>query len=338
MRIFVGGLPRTATKDEVVRLFRQFGADDDAVVLPRDRRTRRRKGIAYVEIADSDAARAAIALFAGFTIEGKPLTVCAADERPPKRGRRKLAVVLALCATGLGIPAGARADETSTRIGLTLNPIIGGLHESYDDLVHVRPVPIPLIEVRHVHGPVELDLEGLPPVASVRYDDTLQGGHTSTRLSIFDGFVRVWDPLHRFSAGLGQTLYNQSTHYTHSVEIAGTGETQFSRVTGLTYTVGYGIPLHRGRFEAIFNYAPAMRGVQYTIYDISFYRPRINPERAGQIDTAARFVHPLGARSEIVLGVRYVNYTASYDQPSGGLSDRNVGLLPVIGYLTRIGR
>ena len=69
MRIFIGGLPPSATKDDLVRLFRQFGADDDSVVLPRDRRTRRRKGIAYVEIPDPDqkAGRRKVAIKAGIS-------------------------------------------------------------------------------------------------------------------------------------------------------------------------------------------------------------------------------------------------------------------------------
>ena len=131
MRIFVGGLPRTATKDDVVRLFRQFGAVDDDVVLPRDRRTRRRKGFAYVEIGDELRARAAIAVFAGFEIDGKPLTVCAADERPPKRPRRAFALIFALTGAGLhvaGTGSASQAGEITTDVGLTLNPVLGGIH------------------------------------------------------------------------------------------------------------------------------------------------------------------------------------------------------------------
>jgi hypothetical protein len=171
----------------------------------------------------------------------------------------------------------------------------------------------------------------------VRYFDALQG-HTSTRLSIFEGFARVWDPLRRFSAGIGQTLYNQSTHYADSVEIAGTGETQSSRVTGITYQAGYGVPLGHGRFEAVFNYAPAMLGTQYTLYDVARYRARVDPEHAEQIDTAVRYTQPAGARGNVIVGLRYVNYTAHYAELGGGLSDRNVGLLATIGYRARVGR
>ena len=168
------------------------------------------------------------------------------------------------------------------------------------------------------------------------YDSTQ--GHTSTQLSVFEGFFRVWDPLHRFSAGIGQTLYNQSTHYLEPIEIAGTGETQFSRLTGATYQAGYHVPYRAGQFEAIFNFAPAMLGTQFTLYDVGRFHGRADPERAKQIDTAVRYTHAVGRSGEIILGLRYVNYTAVYAERNGGLSDRNVGLLPVIGYRLRFGR
>jgi hypothetical protein len=259
---------------------------------------------------------------------GLPLTAT-------KARRRIVVALLAFAGVGLRAAPAARADPASTDIGLTLNPILGGIHESFNDLTHVPPIPIPLIEVRQRYGPFELDLDGLPPVASVRSYNTTQG-HTSTTLSVFEGTLRVWDPLHRFSAGIGQTLYNQSTHYLDPVEIAGTGETQFSRITGISYQAGYEVPFRHGRIEAAFNFAPAMLGTQYTIYDVAHYTPRADPERAEQIDTTVRYIRRAG-HGETIVGLRYVNYTASYGAPRGGLSDRNVGLLIVLGYRTRIG-
>lgn len=90
MRLYVGGLPRTATKEEVVRLFRQFGATEEGVVLPRDRRTRRRKGMAYIDMPSRGSADAAVAMFNGFEIDGKPLTVTLAEDRPLKRPRPRV--------------------------------------------------------------------------------------------------------------------------------------------------------------------------------------------------------------------------------------------------------
>jgi len=251
------------------------------------------------------------------------------------RRRRTLASLIG--ALSILTASAASADEVITDVGLTLNPIIGGVHESFDDLQHVPPVPIPLLEARAQYGPFELDAQGLPAIASVRSFDRLQG-HTSTQLSVFEGVARVWDPLHRFSAGIGQTLYNQSTHYTDPIEIAGSGETQFSRVTGLSYQAGYGVPILRGRFEAVFNYAPGMHGTQYTIYNIADIRPRIDPERAEQVDTSVRYTRGAGRHGELIVGLRYVNYTAKYAEPHGGLSDRNCAVLPVFGYRARIGQ
>jgi hypothetical protein len=338
MRIYVGGLPRTATQEEVVRLFKQFGAGDDDVVLPRDRRTRRKKGFAYVTLPDAARAHQAIAIFNGFEIDGKPLTVTLADERPPKKRRPPRSfVIIAFLAASLTLANAlpARAGST-TDVTVTLNPLIG-THESFNDTTHPPPVPVPLLGIRHRTGPFEIEISGLPDVASVHSSDAIQG-RTSTRLSIFDGTVRVWDPLDRFSVGIGETIYNQGTHYLDGVEIAGVGETQFSRVVGANYELGYHVPIGAGRIEARFTYTPVMLGTQYTIYDVPTYFRRADPERADQVDTEVRYVRRVGQRSSVIFGLRYVNYTARYDEPNGGLSDRNVGLLPSFGYRFTLGK
>jgi RNA recognition motif-containing protein len=88
-RLFVAGYPREATKDDLLRLFRQFGAGDDDVTFPKDRRSRRKKGYAYVNVTDDNAAQAAINAFHLFEIDGKALTVVRAEDRPQKRSRRR---------------------------------------------------------------------------------------------------------------------------------------------------------------------------------------------------------------------------------------------------------
>ena len=89
IRLFVAGYPRDATKTDLAALFRQFGASEDDVTFPRDRRSRRKKGYAYVNIADGAKAEAAIKAFNLFEIDGKALTVIRAEDRPPKRPRRR---------------------------------------------------------------------------------------------------------------------------------------------------------------------------------------------------------------------------------------------------------
>lgn len=89
IRLFVAGYPRDAAKDQLVALFRQFGVTEEGVVFPRDRRSRRKKGFAYIEVPDAKAADDAIKAFHLFEIDGKPLTVCRAEDRPLKRPRRR---------------------------------------------------------------------------------------------------------------------------------------------------------------------------------------------------------------------------------------------------------
>lgn len=89
IRLFVAGYPREATKDDLLQLFRQFGAGDEDVTFPRDRRSRRKKGYAYINVVDDRAAEAAIKAFNLFEIAGKPLTVIRASDRPLKKNRRR---------------------------------------------------------------------------------------------------------------------------------------------------------------------------------------------------------------------------------------------------------
>ena len=88
IRLFVAGYPREATKDELLALFAQFGATADEIAFPRDRRTRRKKGFAYIAVRDDAAADAAIKAFHLFVVGDKALTVVRAEERPAKRPRR----------------------------------------------------------------------------------------------------------------------------------------------------------------------------------------------------------------------------------------------------------
>jgi RNA recognition motif-containing protein len=81
----VRGIPRGVAITEVAELFARFGADAERIALPRDRRTRRRKGYAYVIVPSQAHADAAIAALNGLAIgESKPLEIELAVERPPK--------------------------------------------------------------------------------------------------------------------------------------------------------------------------------------------------------------------------------------------------------------
>ncbi len=89
IRLFVAGYPREATKEDLLALFSRFGATAETITFPRDRRARRKKGYAYVVVLDERMAEEAIKTFHLLEIDGKQLTVKRADERPPKRPRRR---------------------------------------------------------------------------------------------------------------------------------------------------------------------------------------------------------------------------------------------------------
>lgn len=248
------------------------------------------------------------------------------------RARLCLLVVLA-CVT---LPLGVAADPSSTDVGITVNPTFG-VHEDYNDYVHVPPVPAPFIEAAHRFDRFELTAFGLPPTVAIPYSDSIQH-QTALRITILDGTLRVFDNRRRFAVGIGETIYNQTTHYAVADLDANTGEQQYSRVVGMHLELFSRLPFRHGFLETSLRYAPRMYGTQVSTYEISPTLTRYDPERAEQIDGEIRYVHPVGDHREAVLGLRYVNYTASYVAPGLPLSDRNAGFLPSFGYLWKVGR
>lgn len=88
VRLFVGNC-REASKDDIYALFKQFGATQEGITFPRDRRSRRKKGFAYVMVADERAAEAAIKTLHLFDIGGIQLSVVRAEERAKRQPRRR---------------------------------------------------------------------------------------------------------------------------------------------------------------------------------------------------------------------------------------------------------
>jgi RNA recognition motif-containing protein len=87
VRVLVRGIARGVAVTELADLFAPYGADPNRIALPRDRRTRRRKGIAYLVFANARLAAAAIAAFEGTILQEKTLTLELASDRPPKHPR-----------------------------------------------------------------------------------------------------------------------------------------------------------------------------------------------------------------------------------------------------------
>jgi hypothetical protein len=247
----------------------------------------------------------------------------------------KLVCAFAVACVLGALPLAAAADPPQTAIGITINPAFG-VHESFNDTVHVPPVPAPFLELDQTLGPFELYAQGLPPTVAIPYQDAIQG-QTWLRITILDGTLRIFEPSHRFAVGVGETIYNQTTHYATADFYPNTGQQQYSRIVGAHYELFARLPLRAGKLETSLRYAPVLLGTQVSTYESSPALTRYDPERGEQIDGEIRYVHRAGKHSDAIIGIRYVNFTAVYDVPSRPLSDRNAGILPSFGFLWRLG-
>jgi hypothetical protein len=114
---------------------------------------------------------------------------------------------------------------------------------------------------------------------------------------------------------------------------------------------GRNFSLGRDRIETSVSANPRMRGVQYTRIPTSlsicsfgsttFQCTQLvdtfaDPESASQLDVAARVAHRVSKHGELLYGLRYLNYSAHYDDFPGQLADRNVGFAPVLGYRLKL--
>jgi RNA recognition motif-containing protein len=85
-RIYVGNLPYSATSDQLTHLFSAFGEVSEATIVL-DRETGRAKGFAFVQMANEDAARTAIAQLDGTTLDNRAIRVNEAQTRPARGDR-----------------------------------------------------------------------------------------------------------------------------------------------------------------------------------------------------------------------------------------------------------
>jgi RNA recognition motif-containing protein len=86
-KIYVGGLPFTATDKELSELFAKHGAVTSARVIM-DRETGRSRGFGFVEMSTPEEAKAAIADLNGTTMGGRSLVVNEARAQEPRGDRR----------------------------------------------------------------------------------------------------------------------------------------------------------------------------------------------------------------------------------------------------------
>lgn len=84
MNIFIGNLAYTTTEQDLRQLFEPYGVVDKVNIIT-DRDTGRAKGFGFIEMAESQAAKAAIQGLQGTELGGRTLTVNEAKPREPRR-------------------------------------------------------------------------------------------------------------------------------------------------------------------------------------------------------------------------------------------------------------
>ncbi len=90
MSIFVGNLPFRAEREDVLQLFSPFGEVLNCS-LPLERDTGRKRGFAFIEMADESIESTAIDGLQGTELMGRPLRINKAEPRGsggPRRGGR----------------------------------------------------------------------------------------------------------------------------------------------------------------------------------------------------------------------------------------------------------
>jgi hypothetical protein len=276
-------------------------------------------------------------------------------------GFRRIALMttaLFVCANAL-----ASADPVDATLALTVNALSGQhqINGGHTDKLSFAPLPLGELILRRNADSIRI--EGLPPV-TFGYNNSGDGA-LSTRLSIVTATYRRTFGGGWF-AGVGQTVYNQLTTY---VPVSGNffyargvlvdpingSEAQYSRVTGARFEAGRITQHGRDRVEWWAAANPRLRGIQYTRIPTFLFvcgsltgttpppgpcrqvvHTFSDPENASQVDLSARVAHRLSKNGEVLLGLRYLNYTAHYDDFPGQLADRNVGFAPTLGYRIKL--
>ena len=84
-RLYVGNLSFNTNQSTIEAAFASVG-DVREVAIPTDRETGQSRGFAFVTMGTAEAANAAIAQLNGMMLDGRPIRVNEAQERPPRTG------------------------------------------------------------------------------------------------------------------------------------------------------------------------------------------------------------------------------------------------------------
>lgn len=85
-KLYVGGLPYSATEDQLKEMFAPAGTVASAIIIM-DKMSGRSKGFGFVEMSTDEEAAKAIELMNGKDVEGRSLTVAEARPMEPRAPR-----------------------------------------------------------------------------------------------------------------------------------------------------------------------------------------------------------------------------------------------------------
>ena len=84
-RLYVGNLAFSTTEETIRSTFAEFGEVVEAKLMV-ERETGRSRGFAFVQMATAEGAKAAIEQMNGALLDGRPLRVNEAEQRPDRGG------------------------------------------------------------------------------------------------------------------------------------------------------------------------------------------------------------------------------------------------------------
>lgn len=239
--------------------------------------------------------------------------------------RRVLAIVPSIAFTIAAATTSARAAETA--IDLSVGPLIG-THAEDGSRDSVASEPIPILALSHRESFAEFFIEGLPVAPSIASTSANQS--ISTQLTFENVLVRAYAFHDRFSAGVGETIYNQRSTYEPG------GGIDASRVVGGRFEIA-GRPLANQHLRIAFDLVPVLHGLVLPSYPSApdrRFAPQVERGTQTEFDIGYRRNH---GNAQFAYGVRYINYVSHFTR-TGELSDRNAGVLPYVTYGVRFGR
>ena len=261
------------------------------------------------------------------------------------------AALLGACLAAIPVTAGA---QTTAGIDLDLS---NGQHAESNVRYNFPLVPLPMLHFTARVKNFAIHLEAVPPLGPIGYGTASGYAPQATRLSYLVGTLRYYATGSRYFFGVGSTVLNQRTttsqsrqSYFNLYTVNDSNDTaQLSRVTGSLYEAGYAVKLPKSAVEVIVGINPKLRANYYvdvaeshtvTLPNGSTHASHYGygfmwPEHGAQVESSVRWTRDL-IHMSISYGIRYINYTAAYDQ-SNRLADKNSLLMPFIGIARRIG-